>query len=739
MNSEKSVFLIVFTLVAFLACPGACSDAADLLSDIKVVCLYDKEDDIDWALVYYLVEKNGCRVNLVTLGGGTAYENFLSESEEYDLTSSAFLIPDTGKTWLDSVAGDLYGEYLPDVVFFPEYSDRPEMLAFENYLTGLEYDSTRVFNIVKIFRRVSQGDEQSVYLNSRMYLDNYYDDIAEMTAVISGEPPPADRDNVYSAYELLKSNAVEGVGSPSFLSGIERFKLDRLLEKYVDSSIQKKTLRTYGVNYISFINDALQHTGLARIQSFLNAMTEMKRIKSILEDQIGAVDWPVPLVQYVEQQIRSLKTALLYEAGVGYSGDIFIRETTEGKRLKFKMDVSNGGVVKIRAGWAEFKPFWSDTALVIDSGWVEILPGNSLIREYMIEATPQQLDMAERESMEFTCRILYSGHELDFHGKAATPERDEFSLVIAPDFIIIKPFPELQIDRLVEPTRLNAVLRKPSDYSGNARVEVVTPPSILAGAYEEEIALKAGERALELRIPTVVTKSMGLERHDVIINIIDNGKILASDTARIRQAEYDIPVNRKIALFPGLTGLLEDILIQTGADYRSISERLLLTGELEFYDAVLFGPGAFEKHKSLKSTSARMKKYIEFGGTVIVFGQSKGYGSDLFPVSMDPGEERLSGDDFVVRNSNHTIFSKRFEVDISKLLNRITTSYVSFPAAVFPGEQVIKSENDTAILSVTRFGKGRLIYCGLPLLEMVRDLDIDAIKLFSNLINYTRK
>jgi hypothetical protein len=37
---------------------------------------------------------------------------------------------------------------------------------------------------------------------------------------------------------------------------------------------------------------------------------------------------------------------------------------------------------------------------------------------------------------------------------------------------------------------------------------------------------------------------------------------------------------------------------------------------------------------------------------------------------------------------------------------------------------------------VTRIGEGQVIYCGLPLVEMISELNIEAIHLLANLLNY---
>ena len=128
---------------------------------------------------------------------------------------------------------------------------------------------------------------------------------------------------------------------------------------------------------------------------------------------------------------------------------------------------------------------------------------------------------------------------------------------------------------------------------------------------------------------------------------------------------------------------------------------------------------------------------MEFGGTVVVFGQPDEWRDDLLPVSIISTTVNLSADSLLALDKNNQIFKTKFNITPEKLMSRINAGYVSYPAVVFPGEKIIKSSSNTTVLSQTKLGKGRLIYCGLPLLEMIRDLDIDAIKLFSNLVHYS--
>jgi hypothetical protein len=44
--------------------------------------------------------------------------------------------------------------------------------------------------------------------------------------------------------------------------------------------------------------------------------------------------------------------------------------------------------------------------------------------------------------------------------------------------------------------------------------------------------------------------------------------------------------------------------------------------------------------------------------------------------------------------------------------------------------------SEATLLSVSRLGDGQIIDCGFPLLKMISELNIDAIHLPANILNY---
>jgi len=810
MYIRKIYPVVIFALLLGSAVLSADVNTNALLTDTRVVYIYDQSDRIDWPLVYYLAVENGCQVDLATVKSGPVYKRIVMKSERHNITLSRFFLPeilynyldsaarelffenlpdtslnqldsaarelyreylpdssieylislardlygenlpempaeyldsiagDLFGEYIDSVAGDFFGEYRPDIVIFASAFNEQDLLKFENYLLNIESDTSQVFNIKKYFRRVEQGNDQSIYFNAQQYFQNHQNEISEMAAAVSEIPPPPGLVNTYTVYDLIEGDISSYAGLPDFLSGIEKLKFNRMIKKYINTSIKRKIHELYQNNYVSHLKMALHQKGLEKIESMLSALGELEKIRQAYYYQIGAVDTLAPIAKYIEKSIKSLSTAIFREAGIDYRANIEIRDTPEGKRLKFKSVISNNGSLDINAGWLEFNARRTDTLKIIDSNWANVNPNNTLVRDYTIDIDPKNLETINADSLLFTGRVRYAGKEVTFVYSADAHEESPLSVEFVPDFLMIKPFKKLKIDRLIEAASLKAIIRKPTDLTGLVKIKIDAPPGIFTGAFAEEITLESGQKAIEMEIPLVMTKSAGKDKQEIMISVIKNGKIVASDIANIRQAEFSIPANLSIALFPDNNGLLEDILIETGARYRIISERYLAAGDFNYYDVLLFGTNCFHNYQALEIIHDKVKKFMEYGGTVIVFGQPDDWRDDLLPVSIISTAARLSKDNISFSVNNHTLFSNKYKIEQKYLLGGIHTGYVSYPAVVFPCKKIIKGDNNTTILSETKLGKGSLIYCGLPLPELIRELDIDAIKLYSNLIHYAR-
>ena len=75
-------------------------------------------------------------------------------------------------------------------------------------------------------------------------------------------------------------------------------------------------------------------------------------------------------------------------------------------------------------------------------------------------------------------------------------------------------------------------------------------------------------------------------------------------------------------------------------------------------------------------------------------------------------------------------------IALDDLLRDLNERFAVSPAEVTPAEVVLEAPSGGAILSISRLGQGQMIYCGLPLPAMVADLNLEAVHLLANILNY---
>jgi hypothetical protein len=230
---------------------------------------------------------------------------------------------------------------------------------------------------------------------------------------------------------------------------------------------------------------------------------------------------------------------------------------------------------------------------------------------------------------------------------------------------------------------------------------------------------------------------MSKQREEVSVSLSSGGVTIASDVAFIRQAVIDISSEKQIALLPDDLGLLEDIFVMAGVNYKIISDRFLKTGDFDLYDVVILGTGCFKEYKSLELAYNKFKKYMEQGGNIIAFGQPDEWRDDLLPVSLISTARSVDNSELTNSQPGHTLFKNKRNINVSNLLENVSGGYIAYPAIVFPCEKIIGAGGNSSLLATAQFGKGKFIYCGIPLTELISNLELEAIDFLSNLIKYT--
>jgi len=733
-HSLKKAILAFFILI-FSTIP-AFGSWDNLSNDIEVVYLFEQSSLIDWPLIYHLAGEEGCRVKLVRASEGGTFRATTKNTLDNGIQLYELAVPAVTWSYLDSMYNTVATWRQPDIVISAQDFTTETMRAFERYWLSLPYDQNKVFQTRKFYRRDFTGKEGSVHINNSFYIGRFPEPITEIAKDLLDESPTLDNENIYSTYKLVKTYMPAQSGKASFAAGFDRFRLDNLAEQLMIPGMALNSIRDRSEDYLTSLENSEICDGTESLEAVFDAVEALQNIRrDYLASPNGHED--APLVKYIDTHIEELSDILIDRTGITFSGQPLLRDTPQGTRLKLLTELRNNGPLTVKVGDLELHPYWTDEVTVIEPGNFEILPFKKFTREYTIDIETSRIETLAPESLLVTGQIDYHGRKLDFGFYAGTKVISPMKIQFLPDFVIIDPFPELQVDRLVTQVELSALITKPVSDAVKIRIKIDTPGGIMAGAFADKVTIPAGVRSYEFAIPMVATKSLPIGSDRIIIRVFEGDKLMAADTCLAAVAEHNISGKVKIALVPDKDGILEDILLMTHANYKTISDRFLEAQDLNYYDVIAIGSGADKYYPSLNKVDGKLKRYMESGGTVLVFGQADTWGSDYLPVSLSPYGQSLSSTDININRGNHKIFNKTYHINLQNLARAVNPGLVSFPASVFPADDIITSKRNGVLLSESDFQKGRLIYCGLPLPEMVRELDRDAIKFFTNMINYS--
>jgi hypothetical protein len=276
---------------------------------------------------------------------------------------------------------------------------------------------------------------------------------------------------------------------------------------------------------------------------------------------------------------------------------------------------------------------------------------------------------------------------------------------------------------------------KPLEFSGKARINLETPPGVFAGAYRQEIQLDKGQGSETMRIPFSISKLFELGIQNMMVSLVVDGRTVSVDTGYLRIAGCHVPDTIKIGLLSDTTGYLEDILRMTDAAWQTMSDRTLEVGDLGAYDVLLVGSGAMKYYPSFRRVRGRIQDFVTNGGTLVVMGQPSSWPSEVLPISLAPTKVMLTGSSIQTANATHDVLKRPTPILVSGLSAYFDRPTPVTAAVVSPCQPILTGPGSEMLLSVSTLGRGKVIYCGLPLVEMIGKLNIEAIHLLANILN----
>jgi len=732
----------IATLLLCLSVAALGSDMAVYsLCDVRVLYLFDDAESIDWPTLYYLNDNLGCRIDLLSVKPREFFGHRLHKITNKEIFLHEHYLPESNPVLIDSLVAEVCQERRPDIVLLDGVPRSKLFGAVSKYIATLIPASDRLFNILKIYEKTAAIEDTSglsgrVVLNGNELLNLYRE---RMESEIPTLFPWYEVQNLTASrllsYRLIKSNLPQESPGTNFLSGISQMRLAKILQQHLDEGPKKQTLLKHARQFISLFKASQIAVGRTKVDLIVNGyrglrnLTEHTDFGEILE---SLVDFR----PYLQDLSEKAEKAALEAVGLTWQGKIFLRDSPHGPKLKFIVSLSANGPKEIELSAVRFHPYWDTSAVVLDSVSRTIMPHQSYVREYLIDVDRSRLEAEEPESLLFTAEIAYGQVPLVFSNILPIWEAPQLQVRFEPDYYFVPPFAKLEVDRVVSSMTLRVVISKPQRYSGTVHLDLKTPRGLFAGAYRQEIQLDKGAIHETVRISFSVSNLFELGIQPLFLTLTADGKVVTTDTAQVRIAACHVADTIKVGFMPDSSGMLEDILRMTDAGFQPLTDRALVTADLDAYNVIVIGSGSFRHYPSFRKVKDRFEDYLRHGGSIVVMGQPDDWPQGALPVSLVPMTELVDRAEINNAIPEARLLSKPYDISESNLLSFFNKKREVTSAVVSPTEKMYVCPSGGTLLSVSRLGEGQIIYCGFPLLKMISELNIDAIHLLANILNY---
>ncbi|MEW6050337.1 MAG: hypothetical protein AB1644_04650 [Candidatus Zixiibacteriota bacterium] len=739
--STAHIMGLLFGINLLVAAAYAADPVRFALTDLRVMYLFEQPEDIDWGTIYYLNDQHGCEVDLVSLRPSATFMHQTTELAGSKLALRQCVVGDTTAVGYDSLLLKLYGDRPPNIVVFGDVGAGPLYRGLRIAVLGRALDTTALFGISKVYQ-LGPADQDtidsrsSVLLNPRekyeLYRQRIQDEVPRLLPRLAPQwysPPSLIR------YSLVYRSPLLVGADADFVSGLPTWQLPTVLEACLPDGAVKEAYLRRSRTVISYLVSARNGVEQLRMSALVGAYEEAAALSHQVHANRALMERP-GLGSYINDLMSGVTNALLRELGIRWNGKIIVRDSPDGPKLKFVASLSAEGGASVQLASVRFLPYWDSADVILDSVQHAVSAHQTFVQEYLVDVAKARLEAEQPESLLFIADVTTGNLTFPFQTAMPIWEAPDVSVRFQPSFYFIPPVAQLNIDKVVASMHWQAVISKPTYYRGSIGVNLETPKGMFAGAYQSRLSLEKGRTRHSFSIPFSVSNLFELGVQEATVSLSLNGRMVTADTGRIRIAACQIDDTIKIAFLPDSTGLLEDVLRMTGAGFQPLTDRSLTTSDLSAYNVIVIGSGSFREFPSLRAARGGFEDFVRAGGSLIILGQPPDWPQGILPLELTPGTEELSSTDIFNQQPTSELLRAPYQISDQGLLEPLSQKAIVASAVVSPGDKLYVSPSGAAILSVTRLGNGSIVYCGYPLLDMIAELNIDAIHLFANLLNY---
>jgi hypothetical protein len=745
MTGKYLVYTLLFLAVGLSGSVGA--DGLDdkiraAGSDVKVFCPATDAGHIQWTALLYLNQTYGVEIYVAVFKPTPLFgcQVKFTPDGQFHLALIGQGINMNDESLADSTLACLFdGEY-PNLAIF-EAETTEDSLFLSNLLTRIREkspnDAAAQSSLEKIYLRWSQDEGTAVLLNDEELYREYLEKAEEISKSFAINGPLEYKPERFRRYCLISPSSPGKTASNDFLfrSGVEPFGLTGIIDRRLESGPEKKNVMRRLDGYLSAITTARRPwlSKSKKLNLLLSAYAEISTLEEVAESASSQLS-EAGVAKHIGAMKQKVFLAIKEALGIIWQGNIQVRETPFGKTSKLSLDLDLTGPRKIGLSYFKLHPSEGD-AIVIDSIAVTILPHQRFMREYPVDMSGLDFTGQSGDSVLFSIDVIVDDLTLSLFVPFTDYADENVSLRFLPGYTFLVPFTEDQYTSLVQPFDWQLQITKPYGSELDGSIKINNPDGIVVGTFDDHILMPVGMTSKYFDIHFAAGRSIGFDVKRIEADLEVGGQKVAETGAEVGVVRCRIPETRDIAFAPDDEGHLEDFLRIAGVSFQPFTPRSMIRAPLEAYDLLVISVEAERFYGVLDKVSDRLHEFVRDGGDILILGQEFDWPHDIFSIPIYTSRT-VSSSPGKVLDKSHQILNQPYAIITDRLLGRVHETAVVYPAIIGGGTEIVSAGEHGSYLTVFKIGEGNVIYCGLPLLEMAAWLDVEAIHLMANIINF---
>jgi hypothetical protein len=265
----------------------------------------------------------------------------------------------------------------------------------------------------------------------------------------------------------------------------------------------------------------------------------------------------------------------------------------------------------------------------------------------------------------------------------------------------------------------------------------------------------------ETETSTVTVRSLALTglmqntNVDITVDVRNPQEPLTKRVAPLVYAEAIVVAGRKVGYIPSYDKTLERALSSLGVDAKQLTVDDVAKSDLSGFHTIIIDNRGYEAHQELSGLNSRLLKFVEDGGTLLVFYHRVNEWNpnelrnrpQLAPFPIIVGDERVTQEDAPVTflQPRHPLLNFPNKITQGDFANWVQERGLYFPREWDPQYTAVLATSDKGEpplrggLLVAPYGRGNYIYTSYVWYRQLRAGLPGGYRFFANLISYGRR